>query len=195
MNAAPPRRVRILVFDDAEVLDVMGPFEAFSRATRDDGSDAFEARLIARAPTVALRGGLRVEADAPLDATPSGGLLVVPGGPGVRPLRDDRALHAWIAREAESAELVLSVCTGAWLLACAGLLDGLEATTHHVGFDELARLAPTCRVRRGARFVDAGRVLTSAGVSAGVDLSLHAIARLEGEAAAERVRSIMEWRS
>jgi transcriptional regulator GlxA family with amidase domain len=195
MTAAPPRRVRILVFEDAEVLDVMGPFEAFSRATRDDGTDAFEARLIARDRQVALRGGLRVLADAPLDASPSGGLFVVPGGPGVRPLRNDRALHAWIAREAASAELVLSVCTGAWLLACAGLLDGLEATTHHVGFDELARLAPTCRVRRGARFVDAGRVLTSAGVSAGVDLALHVIARLEGQAAAARVRSLMEWTS
>ncbi|MDZ4831165.1 MAG: DJ-1/PfpI family protein [Phycisphaerae bacterium] len=192
----------ILVFPDAEVLDVMGPYEAFSLATHDAGGEAFDVRLVAHNATsdrvVALRNGLRVVADRTIDtratdASVGDGILLVPGGPGVRRLLDDAALHRWIGVRAREAQLVLSVCTGAWLLGLARLLDGVPATTHHQGFDDLARIAPTCDVRRGARFVDAGRIKTSAGVSAGIDLSLHVIAERLGAAARDRVTTTMEW--
>ena len=188
-----PTPLAILVFPDDEVLDVMGPYEALSLAAHDDGSPAFRVRIAAREPIVALRNGLRVVADDPLDRADTSGLLLVPGGPGVRRLVGDRDLLAWIADRGSKAECVLSVCTGAWLLGVAGLLHELPATTHHRTFDEFVRHAPTARVERGVRFVDAGRVLTSAGVSAGVDLALHVIERRLGVAARERVETTMEW--
>jgi transcriptional regulator GlxA family with amidase domain len=183
----------ILIFPDAEVLDVMGPYEVFSLATDDAGARAFDVRLVAGEETVALRNGLRVRRDEPLETAWQAAILLVPGGPGVRRLVDDRRLHAWIAERSRGAQLTLSVCTGAWLLGLAGILDGREATTHHRTFDDLARLAPRCVVRRNVRFVDAGDVLTSAGVSAGIDLALHVVERLLGKAARDRVVETMEW--
>ncbi|MBL9150150.1 MAG: DJ-1/PfpI family protein [Phycisphaerae bacterium] len=183
----------ILVFPDAEVLDVMGPYEAFSLATHDQGTPAFRVRLAAREPIVTLRNGLRVVADDPLDRADTSGILLVPGGPGVRRLVDDLELREWIAARGANAECVLSVCTGAWLLGVAGLLHELPATTHHRTFDDFARHAPTARVQRGVRYVDAGRVLTSGGVSAGIDLALHVIERRLGVAARARVETTMEW--
>jgi transcriptional regulator GlxA family with amidase domain len=196
-----PTPLWVLVFPDAEVLDVMGPYEAFSLAEHDNGAKAFDVRLVVyrgEANRVAtLRNGLRVIADATTDEVAqrwtNDSILLVPGGPGVRRLVDDAVLHDWIAARARSAELVLSVCTGSWLLGLGRLLDGLPATTHHRTFDDLARIAPTCEVRRGQRFVDAGRIKTSAGVSAGIDLALHVITERVGAASAERVRATMEW--
>ncbi len=184
----------ILIFEDAEVLDVMGPYEVFSLATTDDGSRAFDVRLTAATSMVRLRGGVRVQTDDLLDRSPRGGILLVPGGPGVRQVIHDDTCIAWIREHAADAELVLSVCTGAWLLGKAGLLDGIAATTHHRTLDDLARIAPRCEVRRNERFIDAGRVQTSAGVSAGIDLSLHVVAQRLGTAAHDRVVDTMEWR-
>jgi transcriptional regulator GlxA family with amidase domain len=193
MAEVEPIPLHLFVFEDAEVLDVMGPFEAFSLAEFDDGRAAFEVRLVADRSPVRLRGGLRVEATAPIPAVTAASVLLVPGGPGVRRLIDDAATIRWLATAAAEARLVLSVCTGAWLLGKAGLLDGLPVTTHHRTFARLAEIAPRAEIRQGTRFVDAGRIKTSAGVSAGIDLALHVIAELAGEESAARVRATMEW--
>jgi transcriptional regulator GlxA family with amidase domain len=188
------RKVEILVFDDVEVLDFAGPYEVFS-VTRDrDGKPPFRVRLVAPDPgTVTARSDLRVEpheglSDADGDAPT---VLVVPGGFGVRPLLGNPRVRSWIRRRADRAEVTLSVCTGSLLLADAGLLAGKRATTHHSSYDWLRRLAPDAVVEEGSRWVDNGGLVTAAGVSAGIEASLHVVARLLGpETAAATARYI-----
>jgi transcriptional regulator GlxA family with amidase domain len=128
-----------------------------------------------------------------LQDAPALDILLVPGGPGARQAQHDAALLATIVERAARAELVLSVCTGALLLGRAGLLHGLEATTHHSAFDLLREAAPSAIVRPDARFTDNGRVLTSAGVAAGIDLALHVVERLLGRDVAEEASRYMEF--
>jgi transcriptional regulator GlxA family with amidase domain len=188
------RTVGILVFEDVEVLDVCGPFEVFSVAGRRHGLDPFDVRLLARtAAPVSARNGFVMTPHGALREAPTLDLLLLPGGLGTRAAQHDAELVASIRDRAAAAELVLSVCTGALLLGRAGLLDGLDATTHHSAFDELREAAPLARLRPGARFTDNGRVLTSAGIAAGIDLSLHVVERLLGRDVAEEASHYMEF--
>jgi len=193
--AAPvTRQVSILVFDEAEVLDVAGPYEVFSVAGRRHGLEPFRVSLVAERPgRVALRNGFLVEPHFTLEQAPAPSLLVIPGGYGTRRELDNAALLEWIRRQAATAELVLSVCTGSLLLARAGLLAGLEVTTHHSALPLLRDLAPSAVIREGARFLDNGRVIVSAGVSAGLDMSLHVVERLCGTEVAEETAVYMEY--
>ncbi|MBN2469438.1 MAG: DJ-1/PfpI family protein, partial [Anaerolineae bacterium] len=175
------RNVAILLFDEVEVLDFAGPFEVFSVAARVNGEPpVLNVYTVARQNTVSTRGGLRVTPHYTLADCPRPDILLVPGGWGTRPLLHDAALLEWIARQAEGLELLLSVCTGALLLGKAGLLDGLRATTHHSAFGLLREHAPAALVVEDERFVDNGRVITSGGISAGIDMALHVVARLLG---------------
>jgi transcriptional regulator GlxA family with amidase domain len=192
--ATRSRRVAILVFEDAEVLDVAGPYEVFSIAGRRHGLSPFDVSLVAERPgPVTLCHGFVVTPHTTLaDASPSE-ILIVPGGAGTRREIDNPGVIDWIRRAHASAELVLSVCTGALLLGRAGLLDGLDATTHHASYGLLRELAPAARVREGERFLDNGRVLVAAGISAGLDLSLHVVERLLGAELAEEAAIYMEY--
>jgi transcriptional regulator GlxA family with amidase domain len=127
---------------------------------------------------------------------PPAEILVVPGGYGSRALLADGELLGWVRRRDAEAELTLSVCTGALVLGAAGLLDGLEATTHQGALDELRRWAPAATIRPEARIVDNGRIILSGGISAGIDMSLHVVARLLGmEKAVETARYMeYDWR-
>lgn len=191
---AAPRRVQVLVFDDVEVLDFAGPFEVFGVTGLRSGPAPFQVETVglSKAP-IRARNGLVVQPGVSIDEAGPCDVLVLPGGYGTRREMHNAALLDWIRRQVESAEAVLSVCTGALLLARAGLLAGLDATTHHVAFDELAQASPSTNVRRGARMVDNGRVITSAGISAGIDASLHLVAKLLGEAAAAETAEYMEY--
>jgi transcriptional regulator GlxA family with amidase domain len=189
-----PRHVGIVIFPEAEVLDVAGPFEVFSVTGRRHGLDLFHVSLIAElVEPVPLRNGFRLTPHYTLETAPPVDLLVVPGGYGTRREIDNPDLVEWIRRAAGGAELALSVCTGALLLAKAGLLDGIDATTHHQAIALLRELAPTARVRPGERFIDNGRVIVSAGVSAGLDMSLHVVERLHGYEVAQEAASYMEY--
>ncbi len=188
------RQVSILVFDEAEVLDVAGPFEVFSVAGRRHGLEPFRVSLIAEGSGgVALRNGFVVQPHYTLAGAPASDVLVVPGGYGTRRELTNPALLDWIRRQAAGSELVLSVCTGSLLLAKAGLLDGLEVTTHHLALPLLHELAPTAVIRERERFLDNGRVIVSAGVSAGIDMSLHVVERLCGTEVAEETAVYMEY--
>jgi len=192
-------QVGIYVYDEVEVLDFAGPFEVFSTASRvagrlSPGTPApFHVALVAEARrTVVARAGFRVEPHFSIDDHPPIDVLVVPGGVHDREMAKERVVE-WIARRYASARLTASVCTGAFLLARAGILDGLEATTHWEDCADLAAQFPKVRVREGARFVEEGRIATSAGISAGLDLSLRIVAKIAGDELARRTARQMDY--
>lgn len=199
-------RVAILAFDDVEALDLAGPYEVFTTATRmharqhADAPPLFDVRCVARdagpGAAVRARAGLRIVPDAGFaDAAPAPvDLLVVPGGV-VDGALACAATLAWIARTAAGARVTASVCTGAFLLAAAGVVRDGAVTTHWEDVDDLRARFPQLDVRTGVRWVDHGgdgRLFTSAGISAGIDLSLHLVERLAGRALAERTARQMD---
>jgi transcriptional regulator GlxA family with amidase domain len=193
------RTVGIYLFDDVEVLDFAGPFEVFSTASRvkrrvqPEAGVPFEVLTIADARRpIRARGGLRVEPHVDIALHPHLDVLVIPGGVVAAELQREEVI-AWIARVAAGTSVTASVCTGAFLLGRAGLLDGRRATTHWEDAAEMRKMFPTVDVRAGPRWVDAGPVVTSAGISAGIDMSLHLVARLEGEDLAVRTARQMEF--
>jgi transcriptional regulator GlxA family with amidase domain len=188
------RAVNVLLFDDVEVLDFAGPFEVFGVAGKRDGPGFFTVHTVGENGTVIrARNELIVTPTYSFANAPPCDVLVVPGGYGTRREMHNDAVLEWVCRQATRAELVLSVCTGALLLGRAGLLDGLEATTHQGALDLLATSAPNTRVHRDQRIVDNGKVVTSAGVSAGIDAALHIVSRLHGADAARETARYMEY--
>lgn len=189
------RRVTILVFNDVEVLDFAGPFEVFSVANERHDYAFFDVTVVARnSDPVIARNGLSVNPHRTLAEVTETELLIVPGGLGTRPLIHDSGVIEWIRDISENAERVMSVCTGALLLAKAGLLRGLNATTHQGALKLLAELAPDTQVIEDARFIDNGKVVTSAGISAGIDMSLYMVEKLLGAAVADETARYMEYR-
>jgi putative intracellular protease/amidase len=189
------RNLAILIFEDVEVLDFCGPFEVFSVANRFTDPAAFNVFTVAEKAGPALtRGGLNVNPHHRLADCPPPDVLLVPGGQGTRKEMHNPALIEWIKQASTKAELVLSVCTGALLLAKAGLLDGLEATTHHGAIELLREVAPTTTVHADRRFVDNGLVVCSAGIAAGIDMSLHVVGRLLRREVAEKTARQMASR-
>ena len=193
--------VGILIFDDVEVLDFAGPFEVFSRtrlvagadSRRSDESAPFEVFTVARtSDTVTAIGGLKVTPTYAWNDAPPIDILVVPGGFGTRALLNDYATLQWIRSVAERASLVTSVCTGALLLAQSGLLTHKRATTHWAALDLLASLDPSIHVERHARVVSDG-IVSSAGVSAGIDMAFDVVERLCGRGVADETARYIEY--
>jgi transcriptional regulator GlxA family with amidase domain len=190
------RHVAIAIFDDVEVLDFCGPFEVFAVCGRRSGIAPFEVHTIAESVRPILaRHRLSVNPTFAFDSpdAPRADIVLVPGGFGTRREMKNPAMLEWVRRATSEAELVLSVCTGALILGAAGLLDGREATTHFGAYEELRTVAPRCRVRTDMRYVDTGRLITSAGVSAGIDMALHVVARLLGDDVAQETARYMEY--
>jgi transcriptional regulator GlxA family with amidase domain len=189
MPDAPIRTVGILIFDDVEVLDFCGPFEVFSVARPagevDDDHRLFQVLTVAkRESLIRCRGGLLVQPHVTLNGCPPLDLLIVPGGQGTRRERLNTDLLRWITTRNDETELTLSVCTGAFLLAEAGLLDGRRATTHWASVAWMRQTYPAVTVLADTRVVDEGHIATSAGISAGIDMSLDVVSRLHGQATA-----------
>ncbi len=188
------RIVAILLFDEIEVLDFAGPFEVF--AVTDELSNHQLFRVVTVAPeqrAIRARNGLSVNPDHALADCPRPDILIVPGGFGTRALLNNQPVLDWIKAIHTTAEIVASVCTGSIVLGRAGLLDGLKATTHHECFELLRTHAPRTTIVETDRFLDNGRILTAAGISAGIDMSLHLVARLHGAAVAEKTARYMEY--
>lgn len=188
------RAVAILVFPGVELLDFAGPFEVFSAARRSLSAPEplFDVFTVAES-TDPLRcnNPVTVVPDYSLASCPPSDILVIPGGQGTRGAINRPELIDWIRTRAVTAEITTSVCTGSFLLAQAGLLTGKTATTHWASIERMRESFPATTVREQARWVDEGVVVTSAGVSAGIDMALHVIARLYGaEAAATTARWI-----
>lgn len=185
----------ILVFDDVEVLDFAGPFEVFSVTNELSGYSLLNVFTVARSKApVTARNGLSINPDHSIAIVPQPDILIIPGGSGTRPLLEQSDILSWITHTARYADKVLSVCTGALLLAKAGLLEGMKATTHNSAFEALAEMAPNTEIIGDARFVDNGKVITSAGISAGIDMSLYVVELLFGAEVAQNTAAYMEYR-
>ncbi len=189
------RKVAIFLFDEVEVLDFAGPFEVFA-VTRDAaGQDKpFEVFTVSESgDPIAAYNGLRVHPTYGFHNCPQPDILLIPGGNGTRPLIDHESVITWIQQQAQQVELLLSVCTGALLLAKAGLLTDQRATTYHTAFERLGELAPQAELCREERWVDNGRIVMSAGISAGIDMSFHVLERLLGPEVATATAQHMEY--
>lgn len=183
------RTVGILIFDGVEVLDFAGPFEVFATMRRSE-EFLFSVKTIGSSSAITATGGLRVQTDLLFADAPKPEILIVPGGKGTRPLFASGELDEFL--RSRTSSMIASVCTGSILLARAGLLDGLSATTHFGAFDYLDRF-PGIQVEREKRWTESERIWTSAGVSAGIDMSLRLLAHLEGEEVARATARNMEY--
>ena len=188
------RHLGILLFPGVEELDAIGPWEVLAWWTRAHPEDGWAVTTLSRdGGPVRCAKGLTVVAHHSYDDAPPLDVLVYPGGWGTRAqLTDDLQLD-WVRRRRAEVPLLASVCTGALVFAAAGLLAGRPATTHRATLDLLAELDPSIDVRREERFVDDGDVITSAGVSAGIDMALHLVARLAGVERAREVRRGIQY--
>jgi transcriptional regulator GlxA family with amidase domain len=191
--------VGILVFDLIEVLDFAGPYEVFTTAARvhsrlhPDNPKLFDVFTVGETLAPAqVRAGLRVLPDHEFNAHPIIDVLIVPGGV-ISVAVNNSGVIGWIKSTAAQCSLAASVCTGAFLLAKAGLLDGKQVTTHWEDQDDLRKQFPTLTVEPDVRWIDTGHIITSAGISAGMDMCLHIVERLAGRALAEATARQMEY--
>jgi transcriptional regulator GlxA family with amidase domain len=192
--------IGIVLFDDVELLDMAGPYEVFTTASRmhvrEVGPSApplFTVHTLAcSAAPVRARAGLRLHPDHTLASHPPLTCALVPGGV-VDAELGNGPLLAWIQAQATSARILASVCTGSLLLAQAGVLDGKAATTHWEDLGALRALSPAVAVRDGVRWVDEGAIVTSAGISAGIDMALHLVQRLHSRELAQRTARQMDF--
>lgn len=189
------RNVAILIFDEVEVLDFCGPFEVFGVAGVGAGDEKpFNVYTVAQeARPVRARNGLSVNPNFTFENCPPPDLLLVPGGFGARTQMHNETLLNWIREQAGKVELLLSVCTGALVLAKAGLLNGLSATTHFAAMEQLKAVAPETMLYPEKRYVDNGKIILSAGVSAGIDMALYVVERLLGAELAATTARHMQY--
>jgi transcriptional regulator GlxA family with amidase domain len=193
------KRVGIVLFDDVEVLDFCGPFEVFSATRlseekRREDPSPFEVLLVAEKNTpVITTGGMKVLPDHTFESCPKLDILVVPGGWGTRTELDNLAMLNWLRARASEVETLTSVCTGSMLLGFAGLLDGHRATTHWRSLDWMSESFPAVTVDYTKHVVEEGTVITSAGISAGIDMALKVVARYCGETVARATAKHMEY--
>ena len=198
MNQKQLPSVGILIFDDVEVLDFSGPFEVFSVARPvGESSDEFKLFTVMTIAVedriVSCRGGLLVKPNTTIENHPTLDILVVPGGQGTRRERHNQQLLDWIVQQDQHTNLTTSVCTGAFLLAERGILDHHRATTHWSSIEWMRSMYPSIEMVADERVVDEGHTITSAGVSAGIDMSLHVVSRLYGPDVAKWTARSMEY--
>jgi transcriptional regulator GlxA family with amidase domain len=194
VNAAAPRQIGLLLFDGFEELDAVGPWEVLASWTQEHPEDGWAVSCLSRSGAD-VRGtkGLVLGAHHSLADFPALDVLIHPGGPGTRRLLRDPEHLDWVRGQRDVVPLLTSVCTGSLVYAAAGLLRGRPATTHWASLNLPSELDPTVQTDVAARFVDDGDLITSAGVSAGIDMALHLVARLAGTDRAREVRREIQY--
>ncbi|MDH5609528.1 MAG: DJ-1/PfpI family protein [Cyclobacteriaceae bacterium] len=188
-------RVGIFLFNEVEVLDFAGPFEVFSLAASTNTALCDVLTIGESGSPIKARNGLLVQPATTLHTHPDLDVLILPGGYGAEEIEiKNKTILEWITRQSQHVKILASVCTGAFLLAECGLLNGKKATTHWMDIDRLTAEYPAIEVVRETRFVDEGQLLTSGGISAGIDMSFHIVRRLFGNEVAEQTAKRMEYR-
>lgn len=196
------KKIAIALFDDVEVLDFAGPFEVFSVAGKRKLGHPYEVFTVAEKENINARNGLKVIATYTFLNCPQPDIILIPGGGGYHadgtPFGSRREMNNplmlnWIKSCADKCEFVLSVCTGALILAKAGMLENLEATTHFLAVDTLKEIAPHTRVSPEKRYVDNGKIILSAGVSAGIDMSFYMVEKMQGKEVALETARYMQY--
>ncbi len=194
MTTPATRQIGIVLFPDTEELDAVGPWEVLASWTRTFPQDGYQVSCLSRdGGPVRCAKGLTIQAHHSFADAPPLDVLIHPGGQGTRPQLADAAHLDWVRGQRAAVPLLASVCTGSLVYAAAGLLRDRPATTHWASLDLLAELDPTIDVRRDERFVDDGDLVTSAGVSAGIDMALHLVVRLAGAERAGQVRRYIQY--
>jgi transcriptional regulator GlxA family with amidase domain len=187
-------KVGIFVFNEVEVLDFAGPFEVFSLAKKGDDK-LFEVIIIGetREP-ISARNGLKILPTAILKDNLNLDILIIPGGYGAEEIEiKNKTVIDWITEQQKKVKILASVCTGALLLAECGILNNKKATTHWMDIDRLEHDYPKINVVRNIKFVDEGDILTSGGISAGINMSFHIVSRLFGVEIAKNTAKRMEY--
>jgi transcriptional regulator GlxA family with amidase domain len=185
-------RVAFMLGEGANVIDTCGPWEVFQDAAGDDSGKMQHFELYTVGPTdkiITMTGGLQVKPKYTIENAPQPHIIVVPAQ------RATDASRAWLKQASQQTDVTMSVCTGAFQLARAGLLNGLPATTHHEFWDAFAKEFPDIELRRGLRFIDNGRIATAGGLTSGIDMALHIVSRYFGVEAAARTADYMEYSS
>ena len=192
-------KVGIMVYDNVEVLDFTGPYEVFSVTRTLDQPNysdpcPFEILLVSeQLRKVKTMGGMRVIPNYNFEDFPEVDILVVPGGLGERHEHSNPIITHFLKSQSKKVRTIASVCTGAFFLAYSGLLDGKKATTHLLSLDRFEEKFPEVEVLRDKRWVEDDNIITSAGISAGIDMSLYIVAKYLGEEVAELTASQMEY--
>jgi len=191
-SSKPPRNLAILIFDGVQIIDYTGPYETFGHTYTNDG-DAFNIYTVSeKTNAITTSMGMSVNPKFSFENAPKPDLLLVPGGD-VRAQVNSPTVLKWVQDASKNAEIVMSVCNGAFILAKAGLLDGMEATTTAGLIPLLRQEAPKVKVVDDRRFVDNGHIITTAGLSSGIDGALHVIERLYGRGTAQMAALGMEY--
>ncbi|HHT7140393.1 TPA: DJ-1/PfpI family protein [Bacillus cereus] len=186
--------VGIFLFNEVEVLDFAGPFEVFS-ITKVHEEKPFTVYTVSQnEEMITARNGLKVQPDYSIEDLPPVDILIIPGGKGAREneVKNDIIIN-WVRQQMKEVKLMTSVCTGALLLAKAGLLEGLKATTHWASIQTFKKDFPNVEVMENVKFVDEGHIITSAGISAGINMSFHIVKNLLGVEIAEETAKNMEY--
>ncbi len=197
------KKVAIFIFDEVEVLDFAGPFEIFGVAGKQNGGQGFfEVFTVAEKSLVTARNQLMIQANYTIENCPKPDILLIPGGGGFYPdgtpfgsrrEMNNHKLLEWIKEMNQSVELLLSVCTGSLILAKTGLLEHLSATTHFKAIEAMREVAPNTQLLPEKRWVDNGRIILSAGVSAGIDMSLYILEKLHGKKVADETAAYIQY--
>lgn len=186
--------VGIFLFNEVEVLDFAGPFEVFSVTEVNEEKPFTVYTVSENGEMITARNGLKVQSDYSIENLPPVDILIIPGGLGARKYEiKNEIVIKWIRQQMKEVKLMTSVCTGALLLAKAGLLEGLKATTHWASIEKFKNEFQNVEVIENVKFVDEGHIITSAGISAGINMSFHIVKNLLGVHVAEDTAKRMEY--
>ena len=187
-------QVGILLFDDIELLDFAGPYEVFSVTAELNDYEFFKVFTITQdGKAIRTVNGLKVFPDFGFDNHPKIDILIIPGGAGTKIQMQKEEVLKWIKENHSNSMITMSVCSGARLLGKSGLLDGIECTTHHEVTENLQEIAPKAIIKKDRRFIGSDKLFTSAGISAGIDLSLHIVEKLCGAETVKKTKVYMEY--
>lgn len=188
------RNIGILIFNDVEVLDFAGPFEVFNVANEIAGENIFNVFTIAETSSaISARNGLRVIPDCSINTCPAIDILIIPGGNGRKFQMNNPVITDWVKMIFDELEMLLTVCTGVFIAGKAGILNVKEATTHHGSYEEFEKNFPHINLVKYVKYVDSGKIVTSGGISAGINMSLNVVNKLIGEGYGEKVAAHMEY--